>query len=117
MCGVNLELMDEDAAEFAAFFLSDGWVFGDLPDLLVQYLLFLLTEMSDSLLKGAGLDDSHDVSSKLVFGGLALIHLLDADKDVLYYAVGQLRIVFRALANPCPVLDLSSYGTVINGTA
>jgi len=59
LCGLNLELMDEDSAEFGAFLTSDGWILGDFPDLLVQKILLLLAEASDPLLKVAGLDDSH----------------------------------------------------------
>jgi hypothetical protein len=41
---VNLELVHENATKFPAFLLPDGWVSGDLPDLLIQNLLLLFPE-------------------------------------------------------------------------
>jgi len=50
---VDLELVDEDSAEFATFLLSDGRISGDSPDLLVQNLLLLFPESPDPLLECA----------------------------------------------------------------
>ncbi len=92
-----------------------GWILGDFPDLPVQNCLLLFSEAQDSLLKGAGLDNSHGTSPKLVCGGLALVQLFNPDQDVLDHTLGQLGIVFRTLSDPCPVLDLAGYGTVVYG--
>jgi len=105
--------VDEYTTQFATFLLADGWILDELFDLLVDNPLLLFPETTDSLLKGAGLDDSHGVSPKLVFRGFALIQFLNTYEDVLDHAVRQLGIVFRTLSDPCPVLDLSGYGTVV----
>jgi len=107
--GVDLEFVDEDPAEFSALLLSDGWVLGDLPDLSVQDLLFLFAEASDPLLEGAGLDDSHGVSPKLVFRGLALVQFLNPDQDILDQAVGQVGVLLGALPDARPVFDLARH--------
>ena len=73
LCGVDLELVDKDATQLTSLLPVDGWILGNSPDLLVQDLLLLFAEASDPLLKGAGLYDSHGGSTKLVFGGFALI--------------------------------------------
>jgi hypothetical protein len=116
LCGVDLEFMDEDSAQLASLLMAYGWILGDSPDLLIQDLLLLFAEAADPLLKGAGLDDSHGGSTKLVFGGLALIEFLSPDQDILDDAVGQFRIIFRTLADPRPVLDLTGYRPVVDGT-
>jgi len=113
--GMELELVDEDATQFAALLLADGWILDDLPDLLVKNPFLLFSETANSLLEGTGLDDSHGASPKLVFRGLALIQFLNTDEDVLDHAVRQFGIFFRTLSDPCPVLDLSGYGTVFYG--
>ena len=59
--------MDEYATQFASLLLSDGWVLGDLADLLVHNLLLLFAEVLGPLLEAAGLDDPHGVSPELVF--------------------------------------------------
>ena len=64
---MDLELVDEYTTQFATLLLADGWILDDLLDLLVENPLLLFPQTPDSLLKGAGLDDSHGVSPKLVF--------------------------------------------------
>jgi len=113
---MDLEFVDEYATQLATLLLANGWILDDSPHLSVQDLLVLFAEAPDPLLKGAGLDDSHDPSPKLVFGRLALIQLLNPHKNVFDQTVSQLWIVFRALANPCPMLDLAGYRTVVNST-
>ena len=49
--GVDLELVDEYAAQLTSLLLSDGWILGDSPDLLVQNLLLLFAEALDPRLK------------------------------------------------------------------
>ena len=73
LCGVDLKFMDKDPTQLASLLPAEGWIFGDFPDLLVQDLLLLFAEAADPLLKSAGLNDFHSGSTKLVFGGLALI--------------------------------------------
>ncbi|OIO93194.1 MAG: hypothetical protein AUJ92_12865 [Armatimonadetes bacterium CG2_30_59_28] len=106
---MDLELLDADAAQLALLFLTNGWVLGDLPDLLIRNLLLLFPETSHSLLERTGLNDSRGGSSELVLAGLALFQFLNPDQDVLGQAVGQVGILLCALPNPRPVLDLARH--------
>ena len=47
LCGVDLELVDEYAAELATFLLPDPGVLDDFPDLLVENLFFLFPKPAD----------------------------------------------------------------------
>ena len=85
---MDLELVDEDTTQLATLLLAQRWILDDLLDLLVKNPLLLFPETTDSLLEGAALDDSHGVSPKLVFRGLALIQFLNTDQNILYHAVG-----------------------------
>jgi hypothetical protein len=111
---LDFEFVNEDTVQLTPFLLTDPWIVGYLPDLLVQDPLLLFPEASDSLLKAARLDDSHRGSSKPVFARLTLFQFLNTDQDVPDEEICEIRILFRTLSDPCPVFYLAGYGSILD---
>ena len=92
--GINLEFVNEDSLQYTALFLAYLWILDNLPNLIVEYLLFLFLEFLDAFTKRSRLDYLQFDLPELVLSRLIAIKLFQPNEYFLDQRKSKVRVFF-----------------------